>query len=114
MYLQTNNPDRLKRWDTLISITPEEIIMTIVKARDLGKPPGVCESCWATDQKHHPADDGGGEAFYCSHHRVLAIVKSDYSGWFVESHLSREEYDRRCELAAQGVAAIKARTNALN
>ena len=86
--------------------------MTVVKARDLGKLPGICNVCWS-NQTHHPADEGR-DAYHCHHNDVLAMPKADLSGWFCESGITREEYARRAQAAATAVEVLAARASKMN
>lgn len=70
----------------------------LITARDLGRPPGICELCW-NEQTNHALDEGGG-AFHCHHNNTQAIVKAELTGWLIETGVSREEYIRRAESAA--------------
>ena len=59
----------------------------------LPQPPGICDQCYC-DQTHHPLDTGQG-VYYCGHNDTLAIVKTNLSGWIVESGVKVEEWIRR-------------------
>ena len=86
--------------------------MTALKARELGKPPGICNVCWS-DQTHHPADDGRG-VYHCHHNDALAMPKADYSGWIVETGIDRDEYIRRAEEAATTLELLTANAGKMN
>lgn len=87
--------------------------MKAVAARDLGKPPGICNVCFSDQQIHHPADQGR-ECFHCHHQDALAMPKADYSGWIIETGVSREEYIRRAEAAATTLELLAAEASKMN
>ena len=86
--------------------------MTVLKARKLGKPPGICNVCWS-DQTHHSLDTGG-ECFHCHHQDTLAMAKVDYSGWIIETGVSREEYVRTAESVATTLELLAAKASKMN
>ena len=87
--------------------------MTRRTTRDrLPQPPGICVECF-TNQRFNPADQGG-DAFYCDHNQCLALPKSDFSGWIVESGIDRAEWQRRVEGAAVSVGLLAAAAKKMN
>ena len=87
--------------------------MTTRTTRDrLPRPPGICEACFS-DQAFHSLDQGG-DAFYCGHNQCLALPKSDFSGWIVESGVSSGEWDRRTQAASTTLDLLAAAAKKMN
>ena len=86
--------------------------MSVIRSRDLGRPPGCCPDCW-DEQDHHPYDVGQ-ESFYCPHNRIWAIVKSDYTGWQIQTGVSQQQVEQHMEIAAQGHDMYVSRFSRLN
>ena len=84
----------------------------IGNARDLGKPPGICNVCWS-DQTHHPADEGR-DAYHCRHNDVLAVPKADFTGWICESGVTQQQYAFRAEATVTTLELLAAEKNKMN
>ena len=84
----------------------------VIKPRDLGCPPGCCPDCW-NHQQHHPYDIEC-ETYYCPHNGVWAIVKSDYSGWQIQTGVTRKQVEIHMDSAAQLSDVYLSRRGSLN